>query len=48
LIRIDERGITFTEADGGMWKLEARKTVAAYLNDALQDVIEAGHVKTML
>ncbi|MFQ8836330.1 MAG: hypothetical protein ACLR8L_00220 [Oscillospiraceae bacterium] len=31
LIRIDERGITFTEADGGMWKLEARKTIKAYL-----------------
>ena len=29
LIRIDERGITFTEADGGMWKLAARKTVKA-------------------
>lgn len=48
LIRIDERGITFTEADGGMWKLEARKTVAAYLKDALADEIDAGTVKVML
>ena len=27
LIRIDERGITLTEADGGRWKLDARKTI---------------------
>lgn len=38
LIRIDERGITFTEADGGMWKLTARKTVKAYLENELKDV----------
>lgn len=48
LIRIDERGITFTEADGGMWRLEARKTVAAYLKGALADEIENGNVKVML
>lgn len=48
LIRIDERGITFTEADGGMWKLEARKTVAAYLSFELKDEIEKGIVKVML
>lgn len=48
LIRIDERGITFTEADGGMWRLEARKTVAAYLKDALAAEIENGNVKVML
>jgi len=44
LIRINERGITFTEADGGMWKLTARKTVAAYLSEALAEEIEAGSV----
>jgi hypothetical protein len=38
LIRIDERGITFTEADGGMWKLTARKTVKEYLENELKDV----------
>jgi hypothetical protein len=48
LIRIDERGITFTEADGGMWRLTARKTVAAYLSDALATEIEGGAVKVML
>ena len=37
LIRIDERGITFTAADGGMWKLEARKTIKKYLEEKLKD-----------
>lgn len=44
LIRIDERGITFTEADGGMWKLEARKTIVKYLEENLKDLVESGHV----
>lgn len=44
LIRIDERGITFTEADGGMWKLEARKTIAKYLEKNLKDLVESGNV----
>lgn len=48
LIRIDERGITFTEADGGMWKLTARKTVADYLKDALAAEIDHGDIKVML
>lgn len=48
LIRIDERGITFTEADGGMWRLTARKTVADYLAENLADEISAGNVKVML
>ena len=37
LIRIDERGITFTEADGGMWRLTARNTVKAWLEKELAD-----------
>lgn len=48
LIRIDERGITFTEADGGMWKLEARKRIVAYFEEHLKDAIEAGKVIVML
>ncbi len=44
LIRIDERGITFTEADGGMWKLTARKTVAAWLTEQLRAEVDAGQV----
>lgn len=48
LIRIDERGITFVEADGGMWKLKARKTVADYLKTELAAEVDAGKVKIML
>lgn len=44
LIRIDERGITFTEADGGMWKLDARKTIANYLLENLEEYVEDGRV----
>lgn len=48
LIRIDERGISFIEADGGMWKLKARETVKAYLEEHLAQEIEAGSVVVML
>lgn len=48
LIRIDERGISFTEADGGMWKLAARKTIKKYLEEALKDEIDAGRVVVMM
>ena len=48
LIRINERGITFMEADGGMWKLEARKTIKKYLEEALSEEIAAGAVVIVL
>lgn len=48
LIRIDERGITFTEADGGMWRLQARKTAKAFLEEQLKDLIESGSVVVMM
>lgn len=44
LIRINERGINFVEADGGMWKLSARETIKAFLCDALSAEIEAGTI----
>lgn len=44
LIRISDRGITFVEADGGMWKLEARETVKAFLENALEAEVAAGAV----
>lgn len=44
LIRINERGISFTEADGGMWKLKARETVKAFLEDKLSGLITDGCV----
>lgn len=48
LIRIDERGISFIEADGGMWKLKARETIKAYLEEHLAQEIEDGIVIVML
>lgn len=48
LIRINERGITFVEADGGMWKLKARETVKAFLEEQLAGEINAGVVSIAL
>ena len=48
LIRINERNITFIEADGGMWKLDARNTVKKYLEQALADEIQDGNVVVVL
>lgn len=49
LIRLgDNRSLTITEADGGMWKLQARKIVAEYLSGELAEEIEAGDVIVML
>lgn len=44
LIRINERGILFTEADGGMWKLKARETVKAHLEKLLAPEVKDGTV----
>lgn len=45
LLRINERGeIGFFPADGGVWKLEATRNVAAYFEEKLQDLIDAGTV----
>ena len=48
LIRISERGIRFVEADGGMWKLQARNNIKAYLEEALAEEIAAGDVVVAL
>jgi len=48
LIRINERNITFIEADGGMWKLAARKTVKDYLSYELSAEETAGTVAIAL
>lgn len=44
LIRVTERGIRFVEADGGMWKLTARQTIKAYLEDTLEAEVTNGTV----
>ncbi len=41
LIRVNERGITFTEADGGMWKLKVRQTVKAFLEAELESLVSS-------
>ena len=48
LIRISERGITFVEADGGMWRLAARKTIKSYFETARADMVDEGRGVIML
>lgn len=48
LIRVNDRTISFTEADGGMWKLTARQTVKAFLEDKLAELVTAGAVYVAL
>lgn len=45
LLRLDNDGkIALIEADGGVWKLEATRNIAAYFEDKLGDLISAGRV----
>ncbi|WP_303834634.1 hypothetical protein [Ruminococcus flavefaciens] len=45
LLRLSEGGyVALYEADGGAWKLKARKNVAEYLKNALSDLITDGTV----
>ena len=48
LIRISERGISFIEADGGMWKLRAREIIKEYLEERLDPEIDDGAVVVAL
>lgn len=48
LIRVNERGITFVEADGGMWRLRARQIAKAWLEERFASEIDAGTVVVML
>lgn len=36
------------EADGGAWKLEAKRNIAAYLGEQLADLVESGNVVVMI
>lgn len=48
LLRVDaEEGIGLFEADGGIWKLEAKRNIAAYFENRLADEITAGKVVVM-
>lgn len=45
LMRISDKGeVGLYQADGGVWKLEATRNVAAYFEKELADLIEAGTV----
>ena len=44
----EELKCTGAEADGGMWKLAARKTIKAYPEEALKDMIDDGRVVVMM
>lgn len=49
LLRVDENGRAgLFEADGGAWKLEAKRSIAAWLSAALAAEIEAGKVVVMI
>ena len=48
LMRVDpDEGIGFFEADGGIWKLEAKKNIADYFLKNMGDLIDAGKVVVM-
>ena len=48
LLRINEHGnIGLFEADGGVWKLEAKRNIAAYFERELKDLVDAGKVVVM-
>lgn len=45
LLRVDKNGsVGLFEADGGAWKLQGKKNIAAYFEETLKDFIEAGLV----
>ena len=48
LVRISEEGIRFIEADGGMWRLAASKSIAGFLSVPLAEAIEEGRVVILL
>lgn len=49
LLRINEEGeIGLFEADGGVWKLEAKRNVKEYMENAMKDLVEAGKVVVMM
>lgn len=49
LLRLSKSGyLALYEADGGAWKLEAKRNIAAYLGEKLADLIESGNVVVMI
>lgn len=49
LLRLSKSGYpALHEADGGAWKLEAKRNIAAYLSEQLADLVERGNVVVMI
>ena len=49
LLRLNKEGHpALYEADGGAWKLEAKRNIAAYLGEQLADLVERGNVVVMI
>lgn len=49
LLRLSKSGYpALHEADGGAWKLEAKRNIAAYLGEQLADLVESGKVVVMI
>lgn len=49
ILRLDEDGrVGLFEADGGIWKIEAKINIAAYLSSALASEVESGVVVVMI
>ena len=45
ILRLNDRGeVNLIGADGGAWKLEAVRNIAAYFEEKLGDMVEAGRV----
>lgn len=49
LLRLDKEGYpSLYEADGGAWRLEAKRSIAAYLAEKLADQVENGDVVVLV
>lgn len=49
LLRLNKEGRpALFEADGGAWKLEAKRNIATYLGEKLADLVERGSVVVMI
>lgn len=49
LLRINQNGqVGLFQADGGVWKLEAKRGIAAYFEERMKDLIAAGKVVVIM
>lgn len=49
ILRLDNEGrVGILEADGGRWKMDAKRNIARYFEEALSEQISSGHVVVMV